>query len=150
MISDDEPIPAKAKPKRKPKKVIPVGKNGLPKRRVVKSRKTKNAKGYTGTKAFPSQNHLIRYTICLVTEDYSSYESVSESEQPVASEAEMKPKKGKKFKEEEEEEEALKPASKPRESLGKSSSSAKPTAITAKNAGGAKKGSDLMNYFKKK
>ncbi|KAF8513181.1 DNA polymerase subunit Cdc27 [Hysterangium stoloniferum] len=59
-------IPSLPKQKRKPKKVIPVGKNGLPKTRVVKSRKTKNAKGY------------------LVTEDYSSYESVSESEQPPA------------------------------------------------------------------
>lgn len=44
---DDVPV-VKRKVKRKPKKVIPLGKNGLPKRRVVKSRKTKNAKGYTG------------------------------------------------------------------------------------------------------
>lgn len=49
MLSDDEPIPTRPKVKRKPKKVIPVGRNGLPKNRVIKSRKSKNAKGYTST-----------------------------------------------------------------------------------------------------
>ncbi|GJJ08591.1 hypothetical protein Clacol_002810 [Clathrus columnatus] len=61
-LSDGPAIPTVPKAKRRPKKAIPVGRNGLPKRRVLKSRKTKNAKGYT------------------VTEDYSSYESISESE----------------------------------------------------------------------
>ncbi|KAF8532185.1 DNA polymerase subunit Cdc27 [Gautieria morchelliformis] len=79
MLSDEEPIPARPRAKRKPKKVIPVGKNGLPKRRVVKSRKSKNAKGYT------------------ITEDYSSYESVSETEQAQPpSDTEKRPKKSKK------------------------------------------------------
>jgi DNA polymerase delta subunit 3 len=44
-VIDDAPKP---KRKRKEKKVIPVGKNGLPKRRIVKTRKTKDAKGFTG------------------------------------------------------------------------------------------------------
>ncbi|KAF8575231.1 hypothetical protein K439DRAFT_1641573 [Ramaria rubella] len=77
MLSDSEPIPVRPKAKRKPKKVIPVGKNGLPKKRVVKSKRSKNAKGYT------------------VTEDYSSYESVSESEQaPIPSDTDRNQKKG--------------------------------------------------------
>lgn len=58
MLSDDNPIPIRPKIKRKPKKVIPVGKNGLPKRRVTKSRKSKNAKGYTSTYPKSSLNDL--------------------------------------------------------------------------------------------
>ncbi|KAG2125507.1 DNA polymerase subunit Cdc27-domain-containing protein [Suillus clintonianus] len=48
--------------KRKSRKAVPVGHNGLKKRRVAKSRTTTDAKGY------------------MQTEDYSSYESVSEEE----------------------------------------------------------------------
>ena len=47
-VDDDFEPPARAKPKRKPKKEIPVGKNGLKKRRVVKQRMTLDAKGYMG------------------------------------------------------------------------------------------------------
>jgi DNA polymerase delta subunit 3 len=47
MLSNVE-IPTVPKIKRKPRKVIPIGRNNLPKKRVVKSRKTKNAKGYMG------------------------------------------------------------------------------------------------------
>lgn len=61
----DETAPAPKK-KRKEKKVIPVGRNGLKKKRVVKSRESIDAKGY------------------IVTEDYSSYESVDEEEEPPA------------------------------------------------------------------
>ncbi|KAK0217840.1 DNA polymerase subunit Cdc27 [Armillaria fumosa] len=61
----DETVPAPKK-KRKEKKVIPVGRNGLKKKRVVKSRESIDAKGY------------------MVTEDYSSYESVDEEEEPPA------------------------------------------------------------------
>ncbi|TFK75023.1 hypothetical protein BDN72DRAFT_955361 [Pluteus cervinus] len=60
---DDEPV-VKRKTKRKPKKVVPVGKNGLKKKRVLKSRSKMDEKGY------------------MVTEDYSSYESVDEEEAP--------------------------------------------------------------------
>lgn len=44
--SDHVPIVPK---KRKPRKVVPVGRNGLKKRRVVKSRTTTDAKGYMRT-----------------------------------------------------------------------------------------------------
>jgi DNA polymerase delta subunit 3 len=44
------PVP-KPKAKRKPKKNIPVGKNGLKKKRVMKSRTTQDAKGFIGAAA---------------------------------------------------------------------------------------------------
>ncbi|EPQ52583.1 hypothetical protein GLOTRDRAFT_131815 [Gloeophyllum trabeum ATCC 11539] len=57
------PEPTKSKPrKKKEKKEVPVGRNGLKKKRVVKSRMKIDEKGY------------------MVTEDYSSYESVDEEE----------------------------------------------------------------------
>lgn len=47
MAVDEDDIPAgKPKRKRKEKKVIPVGRNGLKKRRFVKSRMTMDSKGY--------------------------------------------------------------------------------------------------------
>jgi DNA polymerase delta subunit 3 len=45
---EDEEEVAKPKKQRAKKKAIPVGKNGLKKKRVVKSRQTTDAKGYTG------------------------------------------------------------------------------------------------------
>ncbi|KAI0316909.1 DNA polymerase subunit Cdc27 [Amylostereum chailletii] len=71
MAVDEDFEPAvKAKPKRKPKKEIPVGKNGLKKKRVVKQRTTFDEKGY------------------MVTEDFSDYESVDEEEpEPVKEKA---------------------------------------------------------------
>ena len=53
-MEDREPEPAPApararKPKKKSKKEVPVGRNGLKKRRVVKSRMTTDDKGYFGT-----------------------------------------------------------------------------------------------------
>ena len=48
MTDDPDPEPI-AKPKKKRvKKVIPVGRNGLKKKRVVKSRTKKDDKGYMG------------------------------------------------------------------------------------------------------
>ena len=44
----DDPAPKKEPRKRKPKKVIPVGKNGLKKKRVVKSKTDFDEKGYMG------------------------------------------------------------------------------------------------------
>ncbi|KAF8656157.1 hypothetical protein AX16_002726 [Volvariella volvacea WC 439] len=73
-VEMEDATESKPKPKRvaKPKKVIPVGRNGLKKKRVMKSRTNIDDKGY------------------IITEDYSSYESVDEEEpEPV------KPKKGK-------------------------------------------------------
>ena len=50
MYMDDEPAEVKRKkPKKKAeKKVVPVGRNGLRKKRVVKSKLSIDAKGYTG------------------------------------------------------------------------------------------------------
>lgn len=50
MIIDEESDvpPEKPKRKKKEKKIIPVGKNGLKKKRVVKSRMTMDEKGYMG------------------------------------------------------------------------------------------------------
>jgi hypothetical protein len=54
---EPEPEPEPARPRarktqRKPKKEVPVGRNGLKKRRVVKSRLTTDEKGYFGASAF--------------------------------------------------------------------------------------------------
>jgi hypothetical protein len=49
MAAADEDLKIKPPPrKRKPKKVIPVGRNGLKKRRVEKSRTSFDEKGYMG------------------------------------------------------------------------------------------------------
>ncbi|KAJ7497996.1 DNA polymerase subunit Cdc27 [Mycena galericulata] len=61
-MSDGDSKPAPVK--RKPRKVVPVGKNGLKKKRVVKSKTHIDEKGY------------------MVTEDVSEYESVDEEEPP--------------------------------------------------------------------
>jgi DNA polymerase delta subunit 3 len=45
---EPERAPTRKKPQRKPKKEVPVGRNGLKKRRVVKSRMTTDEKGYFG------------------------------------------------------------------------------------------------------
>ena len=45
----EEDVPKPKPRKRKEKKVIPVGRNGLKKKRVMKSRMTMDAKGYMGT-----------------------------------------------------------------------------------------------------
>ncbi|KAJ7780226.1 DNA polymerase subunit Cdc27 [Mycena maculata] len=60
-MSDGESKPAPVK--RKPKKVVPIGKNGLKKKRVVKSKMHLDEKGY------------------MVSQDYSEYESVEEEEE---------------------------------------------------------------------
>ncbi|KAI0027542.1 DNA polymerase subunit Cdc27 [Vararia minispora EC-137] len=75
----DDPVPApkvKTKTKRKPKKEVPVGRNGLKKRRVVKQRISTDQKGF------------------VVAEDYSSYESVSEEEPEPLKEERGKKKAG--------------------------------------------------------
>ena len=45
---DDSIVPKPKPKKRREKKVVPVGRNGLKKKRVVKSRMTNDAKGYMG------------------------------------------------------------------------------------------------------
>lgn len=82
VLLDDSATPPPVKVKKKLKGAIPIGRNGLPKRSVVKTRKTKNAKGYTGT--VHPQRWFEFVLIAPVTEDYLIYESVSESEGPVS------------------------------------------------------------------
>ena len=93
MYVDDEP--PEVKPKRSRKKVgkeaLPVGKNGLRKKRVMKSKTSLDAKGYMGewtleVRLSPAADNP---PLSPVTEDYSSYESVDEEEP----EEEVKPKK---------------------------------------------------------
>ncbi|OBZ76082.1 Peroxisomal biogenesis factor 2 [Grifola frondosa] len=64
MADEQQPVLKAKSRKKKEKKVIPVGRNGLKKKRVQKTRMTMDAKGY------------------MVTEDYSSYESVDEESSP--------------------------------------------------------------------
>ncbi|KAH9947239.1 DNA polymerase subunit Cdc27 [Amylocystis lapponica] len=65
MVEDSEPERIQPKPrKKKEKKAVPIGSNGVKKRRIMKSRSTTDDKGY------------------FVTEDYSSYESVDGDEEP--------------------------------------------------------------------
>ncbi|KAH0582838.1 hypothetical protein H2248_010744 [Termitomyces sp. 'cryptogamus'] len=98
-VEMDNVIVPKAKPKKRaPKKVIPVGKNGLKKRRVVKSRSRVDEKGY------------------MVFEDYSEYESVDEEEEPESARTKGKAKakaKAKAKTEQESEDESV-PAAKPK------------------------------------
>ena len=111
----DDHAPKREPRKRMPKKVIPVGKNGLKKKRVVKSKTDFDEKGYMG-------EHCTFYIIpistsidilSLVTVDYSSYESVDEEEE------EPKTKKNEATKPS-----AAKPGAKPSTSKGTDSKSA--------------------------
>lgn len=56
---EDVDAPVKAKPKpRKPKTVIPIGRNGLKKRKVTKTRRTMGADGYTRQFFLSSQQRV--------------------------------------------------------------------------------------------
>jgi len=56
MYVDDEPTEVKPKRSKKKteKKVVPVGRNGLKKKRVVKSKMSMDAKGYMGSLSWPA------------------------------------------------------------------------------------------------
>ncbi len=107
MLSEPELVPPETEPeeemeedtpkpkprKKKEKKIIPVGRNGLKKKRVMKTRTTVDAKGYMGTSVCDRdvrRAHCV--SLFVVTEDYSSYESVDEEEP----EEEKKKPKGRK------------------------------------------------------
>ncbi|TBU49594.1 DNA polymerase subunit Cdc27 [Dichomitus squalens] len=75
-LEEDIPKPKPQPKKKAAKKAWPVGRNGLKKKRIVRSRVTTDAKGY------------------MVTENYSEYESVDEEE--AAAEEAKKVPKGKK------------------------------------------------------
>jgi len=136
-VKMDETITPKPKPKkRREKKVVPVGRNGLKKKRVVKSRMTTDAKGY------------------MVTEDYSSYESVDEEEAEPAAPAKGKAKAKSLTKVKEEEDSStsaapkLKPAKKASlgaDTLSAGAKSTKSRPGTSKN--GPQKQKGLANFF---
>ncbi|KAG1726365.1 uncharacterized protein EDB91DRAFT_60920 [Suillus paluster] len=112
---EEEDLKPQAK-KRKSRKVVPVGRNGLKKHRVMKSRTTTDAKGY------------------MQTEDYSSYESVSEDEAPPEDAKKSKGKKKAEPKLKDEAEEKSVVNSKIKET--NSSRGAKPKAGKAAKRGG--------------
>ena len=202
MAAADEDLKIKPPPrKRKPKKVIPVGRNGLKKRRVEKSRTSFDEKGYMGEffclfallfflvcslaflalvlnppasllrHLFILSRMLISYRKLIasfqtVTEDYSSYESVSEGEEEQsaaepASKSKAKAKSKTKTKSPILDEAATtnkKPTSV--ESPGESASKGKPAGdkstgtgkaatSTKGKTGGSSKG-DIKNFFAKK
>ncbi|KAI0092638.1 DNA polymerase subunit Cdc27-domain-containing protein [Irpex rosettiformis] len=90
VMADDSDVPyEKPRRQRKPKKVTPIGRNGLKKKRVALSRTVTDAKGYMG---WFRALHVIQIPSdvrATVTEDYSEYESVDEE----AEEDPPKPKK---------------------------------------------------------
>lgn len=128
-VKMDDSISPKPKPKkRREKKVIPVGSNGLKKKRTIKSRMTTDAKGY------------------MVTEDYSSYESVDENEEPEpAAPAKGKAKAKSSTKATEQEQTSIKPSKKASLAQPASSKSTKSRSGTSKN--GAQKQKALTNFF---
>ncbi|KAG9314779.1 DNA polymerase subunit Cdc27 [Chiua virens] len=120
--SEDIPAPPK---KRKPRKVLPVGRNGVKKRRVIKSRTTTDAKGY------------------MQTEDYSSYESVEEEDFETKAKTKGKVKETKKVSEPKVEEAKAKAKVVPKEeNTGKPKAKPSP-----KTRGGAPKRGGLLNFF---
>ncbi|EMD40683.1 hypothetical protein CERSUDRAFT_91421 [Gelatoporia subvermispora B] len=125
-VHDSEPERVKAKPKkRKEKKVIPVGRNGLKKKRVMKSRTKIDDKGY------------------MVTEDYSSYESVDE-ETEEAGAPEAPAKKGRAAK-------PKQPAAEPKLKVKEPREEARTkTSEAGKRATGTKAQGNIMNFFGKK
>lgn len=121
MDTDDEPI---VKPKKRvPKKVVPVGRNGLKKKRVIKSRTTTDAKGY------------------MQTEDYSSYESVEEGDVQVEQTTKSK---GKGRKSNNEQPKTEEPSAENRSAKSKPKVVAK---AAPKSKGGAVKRGSLLNFF---
>ncbi|KAG2141137.1 DNA polymerase subunit Cdc27-domain-containing protein [Suillus bovinus] len=123
-VSEEEAVPEEAK-KRKSRKVVPVGRNGLKKRRVVKNRTTTDAKGYTHT------------------EEYSSYESVVEDEAVEAAPDDAKKLKGKKKAESKLKDEA---GNKPVQANSKIKETSSLRGTKTK-AGKAPKPAGLLNFF---
>ncbi|RDB23473.1 hypothetical protein Hypma_009139 [Hypsizygus marmoreus] len=128
MVDDSVPKP---KPKkRREKKVIPVGRNGLKKKRVIKSKQSIDAKGYT------------------VLEDYSSYESVSEEEPESAAPAKGKTNAKVSNQKAKQEEDSSAPAPKLKPpAKGSSSTKNAKSNKSATTTKGAQKQNSLANFF---
>ncbi|KAF8966316.1 DNA polymerase subunit Cdc27 [Flammula alnicola] len=135
-ISMAEDVPAKPKVKpRKPKTVVPVGRNGLKKRKLTKTRRTVDANGY------------------MRKEDYSDWESVEEGDEPEPAKAKAKAKpKAAAVKKEDENEEMPPPPAIEKEAPPKKAP-AKPTAAATKSKPAAKtvnvkgKGQQKLNFL---
>ncbi|OCH94050.1 hypothetical protein OBBRIDRAFT_789574 [Obba rivulosa] len=125
-VQDSEPERAKLNSKkRKEKKVVPVGRNGLKKKRVMKTRTKIDEKGY------------------MVTEDYSSYESVDDDEPEAAVEAPVK--KGRATKPKQKATESKLKPKKPREEARPTKSSEPVKRATGKASGQG----NITNFFGK-
>lgn len=143
---DEEPVPVQKAKKRRPKKVVPLGSNGLKKKRVMKSRQTTDAKGYMSRLFLPCPLGY-SLTFFLVFEDYSSYESVGDGEEPEP----VAPSKGKaKAKPSKNTEEDSSTAPPPKLKLNATSSTASKPIKPAKSGaqkGGQPKQKKLANFF---
>lgn len=141
MVDSDLDVKPKQVRKRKEKKVVPVGRNGLKKKRVIKSKRVRDGQflgtsnGRTTHSLDGTDNHGVSVTV-----DYSEYESVDEEEP-------------------EEEATAKKPAAKDKKTSPKDKESKEPRKtiragqpIKRSGSSGGQKGGQggLMNFFGKK
>jgi len=148
MYVDDEPAEVKPKRSRKKteKKVAPVGRNGLKKKRIVKSKMTLDAKGYMGMlRSLSPIRGPDTEGITTVTEDYSSYESVDEEE------PEEPPKPKKKLTSKASESKLKRKASSVKETKAPSKEIKKRASMGGGSSSKSTAGqSNLMNFFGKK
>lgn len=152
---DDDTAPAKPKPKkRKAKDAIPVGRNGLKKRKITKSRKIEDEKGYMGKWCWIYITPDLKYiSLALaVTQDYTDWESVDEEAEPEKKappkpKAKAKPKAAEVKKEEDRDELPPAPAKEKAKELTKKTPAPPKTKPAAKSAGGPKAQKGLMNFF---
>lgn len=148
-MEDDEDLPKPIPKKKKVKKAIPVGRNGLKKRRVVKSRMTTDAKGYISAFTIPINIKTLALNChfhSAVTEDYSEYESVDEEEPEEPKPKAKKPAaRGKKS---DSEEKSSKVSSK--EKGGKSSAATKGSKSGTSSKVKKTMSGGLMDFFGKK
>ncbi|KAF9482550.1 hypothetical protein BDN70DRAFT_929929 [Pholiota conissans] len=140
-VSMEDEAPVKPKRMRKPKIVIPVGRNGLNKRKVTKTRRTMDANGY------------------MHKEDYSDWESVEEGDEPEPEPVKAKGKAKAKVavKEEEEGEDSVPPPprivkekTKEKEPAPVKKAPAKPAATKTKPSGkgvSVKGKQQTLNFF---
>lgn len=142
-MADDSATRIRPK-KRKAKAFIPVGKNGLKKRKVMKTKSRKDENGYICA-YFPNIDFLIKLTFRSDKEDYTDWESVDDEEPE--KKVKTKPKMLTVKKEATKEDERL-PSATPEDATRKS---AKPAASRAKAKASGKsktqKGKGLMTFF---
>ncbi len=151
---EPEPEPA-VKPKtrkKREKKVVPVGRNGIKKKRTLKSRMVTDEKGYMGmVMVFEkcAQSKVAETSVFVVTEDFSEYESVDEEEPE-----EPKPRRKQKAaaKGNDSPTEASETKAKPKPLQKTESRKPKPPAVKRTNStkSGPSRNGSLMSFFEKK